>query len=194
MTWVDSEYAGELSVVSAWLAALLPWSVSYLSVLNGSFIAIRFPLVSVRLLLGANVTGEVPLLFAWQAPAHPQAGSVAGTAFTLWFAGTVVLSGALCLSAVYYAREALLEERSPVDPVHLMGGLLTVSGGFLLVATVLLVLPPSVLQATRVLPAGGDAGITVPVGAVIVPALGVALLQTERTDSKEKRENGVEAS
>lgn len=29
MPWVRSEYAGETAVVSAWLAALVPWSVTY---------------------------------------------------------------------------------------------------------------------------------------------------------------------
>ena len=29
MTWVRSEYAGELAVISAWLSMVLPWNVVY---------------------------------------------------------------------------------------------------------------------------------------------------------------------
>ena len=44
MVWVRSEYAEELAVVSAWLMALLPWSLSYGRPAGGLYVAIRFPL------------------------------------------------------------------------------------------------------------------------------------------------------
>ena len=44
MVWVRSKYAEELAVVSAWLMALLPWSLSYGNPGGARYVAIRFPL------------------------------------------------------------------------------------------------------------------------------------------------------
>jgi len=45
MVWVRAEYAEELAVVSAWLTALLPWSLSYGTPGGSRYVAIRFPFV-----------------------------------------------------------------------------------------------------------------------------------------------------
>jgi uncharacterized protein (TIGR04206 family) len=89
-------------------------------------------------------------------------------AYYVWLAAGVVVGLALLLSVVYYAREEDLEARSPVNPVRLMGGLLTLAGLLLLVSLVLLW--------------QGFFGLTVPVGAIIVLLLGVVLLRVEVTD------------
>ncbi|MFB6117688.1 hypothetical protein [Halosegnis sp.] len=179
MSPVDPEYAGEFAVVATWLSVLLPWSVSLSAPGGGSFLSVRFPLLSVRLLFGLKVAGEIPLLFVWQAPALPAPGSAAGPAFILWLAGAVVLAIALAISLGYYARETALEAASPVDLVRLLGSLLAIGGSCLLAATILLVLPASMLQALRVAETG-YAGVTAPIGALIVPVLGAVALRIDR--------------
>lgn len=165
MAWVDPEYAGEFAVVSAWLAALLPWSVSLSSPAGGSFVVVRFPFVAFQFLFGIELgAAEVPVLPMWAAPGFPQNTGVA-TAYTVWLAGGVAVATAVALSVVYYARETDVEAKAPVDPARLMGGLLTLGGVSLLGAVGLLF--------------GFYAGVTVPVGALIVPVLGVALLRTD---------------
>lgn len=170
MAWVDSRYAGELSVVSAWLAALLPWSVTVRSgTLLGeraSLVVVRFPAAMVQFLFGPDVQGFDSFVPVWAAPGFAGSDAVA-TAYTLWLAGSTLLGLAAAFSALYYARDELVETRAPVDPVRLMGALLLSAGGLTLAAAVLLF--------------GAQGGITVPVGAGIVPVLGAVLLVVERT-------------
>lgn len=170
MAWVNSEYAGELSVVAAWVAALLPWSVSVRSGellgASASLVVVRFPFAMFQFLFGPDVQGFDPVVPVWAAPDFTGSAAVS-TAYTVWLAGAVVVLAAVALSVLYYARDDLVEERAPVDPVRIMGALLTLAGVLLLVSAVQLF--------------GAQGGVTVPVGALIVPALGVVLLRTERT-------------
>jgi len=62
MVWVRSEYAEELAVVSAWLMALLPWSLSYGRPMGGRFVAIRFPLVIYESLQGFGLASHTGFL------------------------------------------------------------------------------------------------------------------------------------
>jgi hypothetical protein len=118
MAWVDPEYAGEFAVVSAWLAALLPWSVSLSSPAGGSFVVVRFPFVAFQFLFGIELgAAEVPVLPMWAAPGFPQNTGVA-TAYTVWLAGGVAVAAAVALSVVYYARETDVEAKAPVDPAR----------------------------------------------------------------------------
>ena len=167
MAWVRSEYAGELAVLSAWLAALVPWNVTYSTdVLGGSLLYVRFTLLQVRFAFG--VGGVAPVSLADPVTAYAvQRGTTAGVAYLAWLAGAAVVLLALALSVVYYAREARVEA-GPVDPVRLTGVLLVAAGVALGAATVLL--------ATRGIP-----GLPLPLGVVAELALGVALLRVERT-------------
>lgn len=178
MTWVDSEYAGALAVLAAWLSVLLPWSFSLrtgrLLGENASLVVVRFPFAMVQFLFGPEIQGFDTLVPAWEAPWFPADAppsladfTTVSNAYTVWLAGATVLMIAFAFSLVYYARDEIIETRAPVDPVPIMGVLLAVGGGALLLATVVLV--------------GPLAGLTVPVGAVIVPVLGVILMRTERT-------------
>ncbi|WP_255195981.1 DUF7549 family protein [Halorarius litoreus] len=167
MAWVRSEYAGELAVVAAWLSALLPWSVSVASRGGISFVVLRWPLFVFQFLFGVNLgAAEQPFLWVFQMPGTA-ANPTNLQAYYVWNAAAVALGLALVLSVVYYTREEQLEA-SPVDPVRLMGLLLTVGGVLLLASTVLLW--------------QGFFGTTVPVGAVIVTLLGAMLVRVERTD------------
>lgn len=177
MTWVDSEYAGELAVVSAWLAALLPWSVTVRSGTllgqNASLVVVRFPLAMFQFLFGPEVQGFDSFVPVWAAPGFTGSEAVT-TAYTVWLAGGVLVTLAVAFSGLYYARDELVEARSPVDPVRVMGALL-LPGGLLLFAAVVLL-----FQA--------QGGITVPIGAGLVPVLGGLLLVVKRTDPEEDRD------
>lgn len=165
MTWVRTEYAGELAVVAAWVSALLPWSVSVASQGGISFVVVRWPLFVFQFLFGVDLgTAEQPFLTVAQMPAQA-ANPTNLQAYHAWLAAGVLVGLAVALSLVYYARESRVEA-GPVDPVRLMGVLLTLAGALLVGSTVLLW--------------RGYFGTTVPVGALIVLALGALLVRVER--------------
>lgn len=167
MAWVRSEYAGELAVVAAWLSALVPWSVSVASQGGISFVVVRWPLFVFQFLFGVSLgAAEQPFLTVAQMP-DTASNATNLQAYYVWLAAAVVLGLALLLSVAYYAWEERLEA-GPVDPVRLMGGLLTLAGILLLASLVLLW--------------QGFFGVTVPIGALIVLALGVVLLRVDVTD------------
>lgn len=167
MTWVRSEYAGELAVVAAWLSALVPWSVSVASQDGISFVVVRWPLFVFQFLYGVDLgAAEQPFLTVAQMPGTA-ANATNLQAYYAWLAAAVLLGLALLLSVVYYAREAQLEA-SRVDPVRLMGLLLTLAGVLLTASLALLWL--------------GFFGVTVPVGAILVLVFGVVLLRVDVTD------------
>ena len=58
MPWVKSEYAPELAVLSAWIAALVPWSVTVHTAapLGSVLFAIRFPLAEIQVRAASTVT------------------------------------------------------------------------------------------------------------------------------------------
>ena len=128
--WARSEYAGELAVLSTWLCALLPWSVTMFSPQGITALTFRFLPLRLLYILGAELPGERPLLFVWQVP-----GFVATPGETLaataWLAGSVAFLAPLGLSIAYYLREARLErEFTP----RLTFGLVAASAGLVLAA------------------------------------------------------------
>ncbi|MDZ7745594.1 MAG: hypothetical protein U5K28_03360 [Halobacteriales archaeon] len=171
MAWVDSEYASELAVVSAWLTVLLPWSLSFAQSQSLSLVTVRFPVAMFQFLLGTDADID-PFVPAWAAPGLEQSNAALQLAYYVWLAGAVVLGIAFVFSLLYYSREQLVNTWLSVSPVRLMGGLLTVGGGCLLVATV------RIFQST--------AGVTFPLGAVLVPLLGVTLLRTHARSGNER--------
>ncbi|MFC6942910.1 TIGR04206 family protein [Salinirubellus sp. GCM10025818] len=168
MVWVRSEYAGEFAVLSAWVSALVPWSVSFASQGGISLVVLRFPAFMFQFVLGAQlVGGERPFLPVWSAYAFPASEAVA-RAYLVWLGGAAVFALALALSVVYYAADERLEARLPVDPVRLMGGLL--------LATAV------VLSASIVMLWTSYLGRAVPVGVLFLYAFGYLLLVVERQD------------
>lgn len=167
--WLRSEYAGEVAVLSTWLCALLPWSVSVFRQSVGAAgtvtaVWLRFLPGRFLYVLGALNRPGPPWNWVWEIPGFVASGGETVASY-VWIAGTVVFVPALVLSVVYYVDEDRIESW-PVDPVRTLGGLLTASGGLLLVASVLLFADQS--------------GTTVPVGAAVQFVLGVALLRAER--------------
>lgn len=162
--WVRSEYVGEFAVLSAWVAALLPWSVSFVRALGGGLLVVRFPFLEVRYNIGLPIGEAVSLVGPLTAARIETGPAVAG--FRVWQAGALLFALALGLSVVYYLREERVEA-SPLDPVGTMG--------------VLLGLGSVVLGAATVLLFQGYGGLTLPVGVPLTLALAAALLLADRT-------------
>ncbi|MDS0281704.1 DUF7549 family protein [Haloarcula onubensis] len=166
MAWVKSEYAGELAVLSTWLVAIAPWSVSVFG--NGRITGVVFRFLPFRLqyLYGISVSNELKFVWAWEAMRFPAYTGLAGT---LWTVALAVFAGTLVASVAYYAREDEFSDGLPLHPVHFFGALLGVVGLLTLVGTGLLNLE------------GGFAGTTVPVGALVAPVLAGVLLTADLT-------------
>jgi uncharacterized protein (TIGR04206 family) len=177
MVWVRSEYAGEFAVLSAWLSALLPWSVSFAQAGPFTLVVLRFPLFLFQFTLNLQLPNEQPFQTVVGAVAL-ESGAV-GRAYTVWLVGAGVFVLALALSVVYYAFDERLEARSPIDPVRLMAVLLLATGLVLGLSTALLF--------------ASFAGGAIPVGVVFLLVLGYLLLVVERTEESEETEEASEA-
>jgi uncharacterized protein (TIGR04206 family) len=167
MVWVRSEYAGELAVLSTWLSAFIPWNVMRSSVAGGSVLFVRFPFLQVRYTYGVPFAEGALLLDPLSAISF-QAGNSIAVAYQAWAAGAGVFAVAFVFSLAYYAAEERVEAL-PVDPVRVVGTLLTLTGVVLAVATYLLF--------TR-----GFPGVPIPVGVVFFFLFGGVLLTVDRTD------------
>ncbi|MFC7227519.1 TIGR04206 family protein [Salinirubellus salinus] len=164
MVWVRSEYAGEFAVLSAWLSALLPWSVSFAQAGPVTLVVLRFPLFLFQFTLNLSLEGEQPFQTVLRAVAR-ESGAVQ-RAYTVWLVGAGVFVLALVLSVGYYALDERLEARLAIDPVRLMAVLLLATGLVLGLASVLVV--------------SSYVGLTVPIGVFFLLALGYLLLVVER--------------
>ena len=175
MVWVRSEYAGELAVLSTWVAALLPWNVFYGAVSGGSVLFVRFPLFQIRYAFG------VPFVRATSVSSPVsayllQSGTSVQVAYAAWLVGAAVYLVALGAS-VYYYREEERAESWAADPVDVLGGLLVTSALLFLVASVLF---PERFFGIGFGAGGGLPGVSLPVGAVLQLVLGGVLLRAER--------------
>ncbi|SEH41092.1 hypothetical protein SAMN05192561_101733 [Halopenitus malekzadehii] len=169
MVWVRSEYAGELAVVSAWLAALIPWNLTYASIPGyGTILYLRYPFLEVQYLVGWTIDDRSFFLHSIPAALRNQAGQVVADAYLAWAAGSTLIAVAVLTAIAYYLAEERVEN-GPVDPVRLIGGLLLAAGIVLLAATYLLVTL-------------GVPGIPLPVGTLLLGALGAILLLADRRE------------
>jgi hypothetical protein len=197
MAWVRADYAGELAVLSAWLAALLPWSVTYASAavppFRGSFVLVRSGLVElgfvwnlpkitvegggrVRLmeLLPLSGVPGVPLTRTfwastpvYSAATVPDGLGTAGLAAGVLagVAGLAILVGLGLSVAMYRDEERFVTART----VRGMGALLGTAGVAFLGSSLAYWRSPA-------------RGIPVPVGAVVLCALGAVLLTVDRVE------------
>lgn len=160
--WVKSEYAGEVAVLSTWLCALMPWSVSFLQTGGGRAIWIRFLPGRFLYIFGFGLPSRFD--WAWNVP-----GFVASRGETLgtygWLAGLALFLVPFVVSLAYYVDEQQVESWR-WDPVSLLGWLLVSTGAvFLLASGLLWFYGP----------------LTLPVGALFQLGLGGLLLRVERT-------------
>lgn len=164
--WVQSEYAGELAVLSVWANALIPWSLSIASADGASLVVVRFQLFLVQYLFGVSLGAQEQPLQTVVGAVDFETGAVS-QAYEIWLVAAVVFAVALLVSVVYYAADEWLVATSPVDPVRLLGALLVVAGAVETVA---------VIQLWNAFP-----GTLVPVGVLFCYLLGGLLLVVERT-------------
>lgn len=166
MAWVKSEYAGEFAVISTWLVALSPWSLSVFQVSNITVVALRFLPFRLQFIFGATVENERPFLWAWEVAQFQQSPELT-VAGTLGFAALALFALPFGLSIYYYFEEERIAARLPMDPVRLFGVLLGSVALTTVAATALFV---------RYFP-----GTTLPVGAAIAAVFAYLLLTIERT-------------
>lgn len=165
--WVRSEYAGELAVLSAWLCALLPWSVSYASGVGVRIFRIHFLYLFFQFTPGLALSdGAVRYRLFYQTPESAGNEAIAFS-YRLWILAALLFVLPLAFSAVYYVYDERLEEWSPIDPVRLMG--------------VLLIAPAALLTLATYVLTTGFPGISIPIGIVFMYLLGGLLLVVERT-------------
>jgi len=181
MVWVQREYAAELAVLAAWLAALLPWNVTYST--NGGpwVVLVRFPLFEFQYTSGFGTGVDGSAFRTVVETMALQSGQGLEPATQVWSAGAAVTVATLVLSVGYYANQPRLEAAS-VHPVRLMGGLLALAALLFAVATAFV--------AT-----GGFGGTPIPVGVVLVGLLAWMLLRAELTaDSTAPHDETAEPS
>lgn len=191
MPWVKAEYAGELAVVAAWLAALVPWSVSLQP--DGPFgsvlFMVRWPLAELQVRVPANLTANGQPLDVEGALGQVYPGTnVFGSFYVTepvsaatfyessplvpggwaWLVGAAVVLVALGLSVALYLDEAGTARRLPADHVRVMAALLGLATAAFAVASGFYYLGRDVV------------GVPVPVGVAVVGALAVALARVER--------------
>lgn len=194
--WVKSEYAGELAVLSAWVSMLVPWNVvrHASAPFESTVVFLRFALFEVQFRFPTriainNTEGETSIVDASRALAEAYPGSrVLGDLFVavppqtalfyeaprlqqaglVWSLSAMVFFGAFVLSLALYTNEAAVSEKLDVSEVRLMGALLLAGAVGSGVATVLYYLERPVV------------GTPIPVGVLVIGALGVVLLRTER--------------
>jgi len=192
--WVRSEYAGELAVLSAWIAVLLPWNVTYHDAAppdgQATVYFFRFAFFEVQFrrpwafeLNGETVIATEPLeltyagweLFGNVFLATPPSSAMfyeetLAQASLAWSVAALGFLLAFALSLALYFREDAVAARLPVSAVRLMGGPLAVGALGSAVATVLF------------FRADATNGLSLPVGVLVVGVLAVVLLQTEQVE------------
>lgn len=181
MVWVRSEYAGELAVLSTWVAALIPWNLHYApGVAGGSLLFVRFPLFQIRYAFGLSLIRGTQVGLPVPAPLADTDGFLVSAiafqdnvglsqAYQVWALGALLYLAALVVSILYFRDEERVESW-PIDPVRVLGGLLVASAGALGVSSYL------------AFDAGAFPGIPLPIGVVIIGLLGGVLLTAQRRD------------
>jgi uncharacterized protein (TIGR04206 family) len=163
MALVNPEYRGELAVLSTWLCALLPWSVTVWRPSSVTAFWIRYPPGRFLYVLGAKLPGDNdPYLWVWDVQEFV-ATKGESDATTIWMAAGLLFLLAVVLSVSYYANEEEIKEILG-DPAGILGGLLVLSG---------LVFGVAVVIQMGTLP-----GYTIPIGLLFQLALGTVILQT----------------
>jgi multidrug transporter EmrE-like cation transporter len=165
MVWVRSEYAEELAVVTAWLSAFLPWNVTYSTLSGvGSVLFVRFPFFQVRYIFGISISEGMAVTTPLGALAYQEGQSIA-VAYAAWAVGAGVVAAAVALGLLLYRYEERVG--ATIDPVRVMGALLSLAGVVLTGATWLL--------WTR-----GFPGLPIPVGVMFLYLFGGTLLLARR--------------
>jgi len=166
--WVRSEYAGELAVLSTWLCALLPWSVSFGRFEGASVFFFWF--LPGNFVFAPGIDGDLERPFwAFNFPGFVTQDWETAMVW-LWLAGLAIFLSAFAVSLLYYADEESVESWR-VDPVRVLGGLLLGSG--------------AVLGGAFLLLWQNQPGTSMPIGTLFLLMFGAVLLRTERVEATE---------
>ena len=203
--WVQSKYASELAVLSAWVSLLVPWSVAYNgdAELGSAIYFLRFPLFEFQIrrpvvFEDVDLNGELMFQYEDAGPILDQVypgvelvsnlyltspvGSLQTydgtmqTASVVWGVASIAFLLAFGLSVALYLREDTVVDALPVSQVHLMGALLGIGALGTAFAAILQ------YQARDL------GGIPIPVGVLVVAAFAVVLLRTEERPDDEESE------
>lgn len=194
MAWVKAEYADELAVVTTWLVALLPWSVSYTTdaPFESPVYFLRFPLFELQARFPADITangqqldvaavlseqyGGVALfgdVYLGSPVAAVLGGPGAVLAYGLWTVAALLVAVAVVLSVGMYLREDAVSEWLPVNYVRLTGAVFAVAAVPLAAATVLFASSETAY------------GTPIPVGLVLMVAVAYLLLTADLASDAE---------
>lgn len=203
--WVKSEYAGELAVLSAWIAVLLPWNVTYSSFGDiGSTLFVRFPFLQVQYTWLPRITrqGEVITLRqtgvelvkgVWVADPITATVAAEGVAQNVvqvsatWTVGGALLALAFLLSLAMYFFEdrvealgaslgASIESGPAPNSLSTLADPVRAMGALLLAGSVVLLVATYQIM-TSTLP-----GFPIPVGIAITLVLSYTLLRVDRRE------------
>lgn len=170
MLWVRSDYADSLAIACAWISAIVPWNITHTTeVVGGSLLFIRFPFFQLQFIYGLSIPGiDSPVIRNPLSAITYQSGRPLELVYQVWAIGAGFIALALALSVVIYLVPTPSEQQR-IDPIPLMGFILSVAAVVLTIATYLLF--------TR-----GFGGVPIPVGVVILYAFGGILLGVERVE------------
>lgn len=162
--WISRDAERSVGAMVAALALLIPWEFTYVD-RAGGLLLLRFPVFEVRFIggLGGFQPIRTPLYLYNRQLANQGVGDLL-LMYQLWMAGAVIVLLAVLLGIAAYVTDPL--EGGP-NPTRILGGLL-VAGGTCFVG------------AWYFLATSGFRGLDIPLGALLVPALGAALLFAER--------------
>ena len=120
--WVRSEYAGEFAVLSAWLCALSPWSVSYVSRGGLRLFRVHFVYVFLQFFPDADLgEGLDPYVLVQNGARFPP-GLAVDPIYRLWLAAALVAGvAAVCWTIVEVNVDT--DERLPVGSTTVTGAL-----------------------------------------------------------------------
>jgi hypothetical protein len=162
--WISRDAERSVGAAVAVLALVIPWEFTYVD-RAGGLLLLRFPVFEVRFVGGLG--GFQPIrtpLYLYNRQLANQGVADLLLMYQLWMAGAVILGLAVVLGIAIYVTDPL--DGGP-NPTRILGGLL-LGGGACFVG------------AWYFLATSGFRGLDIPLGAILVPALGAALLLAER--------------
>ena len=172
MGWIRRDRAGRLAVIVAWLAALVPWNITYTAGAGATVLFLRFPFFEFQYTQGFGPGVDGPALRSVLGAIGLQSGQGLEAATQVWGGGAAAVLAALLAAGVASGRELSETDASEIRRV-----------GWLLAAAALLF-----AVATGLVWTGGFGGVPIPVGVILLGAFAWVLLTTDLVE--EPPENG----
>jgi hypothetical protein len=162
--WITRGAERTVAAAASLIAVLLPWEVTYLGdIAGGSVLYLRFPVLEFQWSMGIASVEPIRVRLVDSAASLHQGGPLE-PAYQAYLLGAGIVTLTLLLSIGLVVAE---RREGGVNPTKVVGGLLVLGGAVF-------------LYAWWVILNRGAAGLDVPLGAVITPALGAVLVLAER--------------